>query len=64
MREKTDAPPRYKFVFQASFGENLGHMVRSASRCLWDEDTDNCASATWSNERVYVVVMCFALYFE
>jgi len=59
-----EQPPRYKLVFQASFGENMGHMVRSASRCLWDADTDNCASASWTNGRVYAVAMCFALYYE
>jgi len=59
-----DQPPRYKLVFQASFGENMGHMVRSASRCLWDAEVDNCASANWSNGRVYAVAMCFALYYE
>ena len=32
--DNNDQPPRYKLVFQASFGENMGHMVRSASRCL------------------------------
>ena len=65
MREANhDQPPRYKLVFQASFGENLGQMVRSASRCLWDAETDNCASASWSNARVYAVAMCFALYYE
>lgn len=65
MREiNGDQPPRYKLVFQASFGENMGQMVRSASRCLWDADTDNCASASWSNPKVYAVAMCFALYYE
>jgi len=58
------ADPRYKFVFQASMGENTSQMVRNASRCLWDFDVDNCASASWTNGRVYAVAMCFALYYE
>ena len=57
-------PPRYKLIVQATFGENMGHMVRSASRCLWDASTDNSASAHFMNGRVYAVAMCFALYFE
>ena len=57
-------PPRYKLVFQATMGENNQQMIRHASRCLWDVDVDNCASASWSNGRVYAVAMCFALYFE
>lgn len=62
--DNNDQPPRYKLVFQATFGENSGQMVRCASRCLWDADNDNCASASWSNARVYAVAMCFALYYE
>merc|ERR1711990_664693 len=34
---------RYKFVFQATMGENHSQMVRNASRCLWDSQMDNCA---------------------
>jgi len=58
------ADPRFKFVFQASMGENHSQMIRNASRCLWDSETDNCASATWTNGRVYAVAMCYALYYE
>ena len=65
MREdNNDQPPRYKLVFQATFGENSGQMVRCASRCLWDPSNDNCASANWSNPKVYAVAMCFACYYE
>ena len=59
-----DAPPRYKFIFQATMGENHQQMIRCASRCLWDSEVDNCASAFWTNGRVYAVAMCFALYYE
>ena len=45
------AHPRYKLVFHAYVGENNGQMIRTASRCLWDTDTDNCASASWTNVR-------------
>ena len=62
--QNNDQPPRYKFVFQASMGENNNQMIRNASRCLWDSDIDNCASASWTNGRVYAVAMCFALYYE
>lgn len=56
--------PRYKFIFQATMGENHNQMIRNASRCLWDSTTDNCASASWTNGRVYAVATCFALYYE
>jgi len=59
-----DQKPRYKLVFIASMGENHSQMVRNASRCLWDPAEDGCASATWTNGRVYAVATCFALYYE
>lgn len=43
------APPLYKFVFQCQIGENNGQMIRSASRCLWDKEIDNSATASWTN---------------
>ena len=64
MKEQSGGDPRYKFVFQASVGENQNQMVRNASRCLWDAEIDNCASASWSNGKAYAVAQCFALYYE
>jgi len=34
---------RYKFVVQVTVGEINGQGVRVASRCYWDEDTDDVA---------------------
>lgn len=34
---------RYKFVVQVSVGDKNGQGVRVASRCYWDEDTDDVA---------------------
>lgn len=34
---------RYKFVVQVTVGENNGQGMRVASRCYWDEDTDDVA---------------------
>jgi len=38
--------------------------VRVASRCLWDKEYDQCATATFSNSRVHATALCFALFFE
>ncbi|GFU37028.1 dynein heavy chain 17, axonemal [Nephila pilipes] len=35
---------RYKFAVQVVIGEKHGQGMRAASGCLWDEDTDGCAS--------------------
>mmetsp|Transcript_37164 Transcript_37164/g.81690 ORF Transcript_37164/g.81690 Transcript_37164/m.81690 type:complete len:148 (+) Transcript_37164:120-563(+) len=64
VKDSMGAAPRYKLIFQCSVGENNGQAIRQASRCLWDKETDNCATATWTNGRVYAVATCFALFFE
>ena len=64
MKERNNgAPPLYKFIFQATLGEDQGQMIRSASRCLWDKAMDNSATATKTNGKIYAVATCFALYF-
>merc|ERR1711871_1744464 len=70
--------PRYKIICQVSIGENNGQYVRASSRCLWDvpsiqpgmaaeteqDFNDNCASATWANNKIFCVAMCFGLYYD
>ena len=41
--------PRHKLVVQVTIGEVQGQGVRIASRCLWDVETDNHASAYYTN---------------
>jgi predicted nucleotidyltransferase len=41
--------PRYKIVVQAFIGQQRLQDVRIASRCLWDNDQDNHASATFNS---------------
>ena len=41
--------PRYKIIVQATVGEIKDHGVRVTSRCLWNTDTDNFASASFTN---------------
>jgi tctex1 domain-containing protein 2 len=41
--------PRYKLVVQVIIGENKLQGVRIASRCLWDHETDNLATAAFKN---------------
>lgn len=43
--------PRYKLVVQAFVGQQRLQDVRIASRCLWDNDTDNHASAVFNSVR-------------
>ncbi len=50
-RVKALAYPRYKVVVQVILGQSKHQGVKIASRCLWDTDTDNYASATLVNVR-------------
>ena len=47
----TSGLPRFKFLCQATVGENNGQSLRVSSRCLWNKDTDRSATATWTNVR-------------
>jgi Tctex-1 family len=41
---------RYKFVVQVTVGQTNGQGFRVASRCYWDEDTDDVAFVSFSND--------------
>lgn len=43
--------PRYKVVVQVTIGEMKHQGVMLSSKCLWDPNTDNYASETFSNVR-------------
>jgi hypothetical protein len=43
--------PRYKILVQTFVGQQRLQDVRIASRCLWDNDHDNHASATFNSVR-------------
>ncbi|CEP00179.1 Dynein light chain [Plasmodiophora brassicae] len=55
---------RYKVVVQTTIGEVRGQGARVASRCLWDDKTDNWASYSMKTETVWAVVTVFGLYLE
>jgi len=37
---------------QVAITENIRQSLRIASRCLWDKEFDNCATAEWSHPGV------------
>ena len=55
---------RYKIVVQSVVGQQKQQGVRVASRCLWDTDTDNFSTYTYTNDTLWCTVMCFGLYSE
>ena len=55
---------RYKFIFQVVLGELKGQGVRLASKCLWDTNFDNYASATYFTDSYYCTAVVFGFYVE
>jgi hypothetical protein len=55
---------RYKLVIQVMIGQNGQQCVQVGSRCIWDQTTDNFASATYNSKQLFAVANCFGVYFE
>lgn len=53
---------RYKIMVQVVIGEKLGQGVRMGSKCFWDQETDNVAWYSFSNDHIFCVVVAFASY--
>ena len=64
IREKVKALEysRYKIIVQCTVGENKQQGVLITSRCLWEPNTDNYASASFKNDQVWANVMVFCCY--
>ncbi len=54
--------PRYKFLVQVIIGEMKGAGVRCGCRCLWDQQTDKVAEATFQNDTLFAVAVAFGVY--
>ncbi|ETV76542.1 hypothetical protein H257_09544 [Aphanomyces astaci] len=54
--------PRYKIIVQAFVGQQKLQDVRIASRCLWDNDHDNHASAEYANQSIWATCIVFGMY--
>ncbi|EPY29557.1 dynein light chain [Strigomonas culicis] len=55
---------RYKMITHVVVAEAAQQGLRVASRCLWDPDTDNYASYTYSTANMHVSVVLFGAYWE
>lgn len=55
---------RYKLVTFVTVTPSAHQGLRVASRCLWDPDTDNYASYTFSSEHMHVSVLMYGVYWE
>ncbi|KAH7464878.1 hypothetical protein PRIC1_005527 [Phytophthora ramorum] len=54
--------PRYKVVVQTFIGQQRLQDVRITSRCLWDNDHDNHASAVFNSQHIWATCVVFGFY--
>lgn len=53
---------QYKFVVQVIVGEDRGQGEKCISGCMWDEETDDKASALFNKGTLYCVAVVYAVY--
>ena len=59
---KQNLPPRYKLIVQVLLGEQKGQGVAMGFRGFWDNDTDNVARETFTNDSIFAVGIAYAMY--
>ena len=55
---------RYKIVTMVWLGQKQGQSTQLASRCLWNQEFDNYASATFTNGTIFATGLVFAVYVD
>ncbi|KAK2170417.1 hypothetical protein LSH36_3g27018 [Paralvinella palmiformis] len=55
---------RHKYVCHIILGERSDQSMQVSSRCAWDVQTDNSASARFDNKSIFAVGLVYGIYFE
>jgi hypothetical protein len=55
---------RYKYVCVVTIGQKKEQGMAVCSRCVWNTETDNYASASFSRGDLLAVATLYATYFE
>jgi hypothetical protein len=55
---------RYRIVCQVLLTEVCAQGLQTASRCLWEQSTDNYTTATYQNQTISATVMIFGIYLD
>lgn len=63
-RVKGSGCTRYKIIAHVMILENQGQSMRHVSRCLWNKDFDNHATATYETSEFTAVGSVFATYYD
>lgn len=56
--------PRYKTVSSVTIIENKGQGLKIATRCIWNTDTDNYATYTYTNQSLIAIGHVHAVYYD
>ncbi|XP_070562863.1 dynein light chain Tctex-type 5-like [Ptychodera flava] len=56
--------PRHKLVVFCVIGSRQEQCLRLGSRCVWDDKTDDFASASYQNGSIFAVATVYGIYFE
>ena len=55
---------RYKLLVTVMIGENTGQGLQTATRFLWNTQTDNFLSVNYKNGTLFAVATIYAIYYE
>ena len=59
---KQTLPPQYKLIVQVLLGEQRGQGIAMGFRGFWDNETDNVARETFTNDSIFAVGIAYAMY--
>ncbi|CAH0389788.1 unnamed protein product [Bemisia tabaci] len=54
---------RYKLMVQVVLGEQRGAGVVTATRCLWDADSDSYSSEIFTNDTIFCMAVVYGVFF-
>ena len=54
--------PRYKYIVQVVIGENKGQGFRMATKCLWDQSSDDFAAEEYKNDNIFAIAVAYGVY--
>ena len=55
---------RHKLVVHVLVGSHSGQCLELASRCLWNQETDSYATASYQNSSLFAIASVYGIYFE
>ena len=64
LRDEAVRSPRYKLLVFVAIAQNQRQGITFATRCIWSEEYDTYAEASFQNASLYAVATAFAVYHD